>query len=120
MPPRDVNGFSLIEVLVALAVFSLAAMALLNLAGENTRAATAIETRALASVVAENRAVEAVTAPAPPPLGLTQGQEAAGGRSWRWTRLVSPTTDPEVLKVDIAVLDGTRTAAELTVFRGAQ
>ncbi|MFP5297125.1 MAG: prepilin-type N-terminal cleavage/methylation domain-containing protein, partial [Alphaproteobacteria bacterium] len=39
------QGFSLVELLVALAVFSLAAMALLNLSGENTRSAARVEDR---------------------------------------------------------------------------
>ena len=57
------SGFTLIEMLVALAVFSLAAMALLNLSGENTRTAARVETRTLGGVVAENLAVEAATLP---------------------------------------------------------
>jgi len=50
------RGFSLIELLVALAVFALAVLALLNLAGESTRTAVLLEERVLAGVVAENRA----------------------------------------------------------------
>lgn len=41
-------GFTLIEMLVALAVFALAAMALLNLSGEATRSAVRLEARTLA------------------------------------------------------------------------
>ena len=57
------QGFSLVELLVALAVFSLAAMALLNLSGENTRSAARVEDRTLGGVVAENLAVEAAVTP---------------------------------------------------------
>ncbi|MDP2117618.1 MAG: type II secretion system protein GspI, partial [Brevundimonas sp.] len=53
----------MIELLVALAVFSVAALALLNLAGENSRSAARVETRTLGGVVAENLAVEAMIAP---------------------------------------------------------
>src|SRR5690606_12602256 len=59
---RRAWGFSLIELLVALAVFSLVALALLNLAGENTRTAVVIEERVLAGVVADNRAIEVMLA----------------------------------------------------------
>ena len=52
MPRRE--GFTLLETLVAMAIFSLAVMALLNLAGENTRTAAIVEERTLAGVVAEN------------------------------------------------------------------
>ena len=112
-------GFTLIELLVALAVFSLAVLALLNVSGENVRTAGAIESRVLAGVVADNRAVEVLTALAPPAPGFAVGQEAAGGRLWRWTRLVTPTPDPELLRIDITVaeLESRGTLATVTLFR---
>ena len=120
MRPTAEAGFTLIELLVALAVFSLAALALLNVSGENVRTASFIENRVLAGVVADNRAVEILTAPEPPPIGTGAGQETVGGRAWRWTRRVSPTADPQLLRVDIVVAapDSSKTLAEVTVFRG--
>lgn len=114
------RGFTLVELLVALAVFSLAVMALLNLTGENLRTAGALEQRLLAQVVAENRAVEALTAPTPPALGGANGEEPAGGRTWRWRRDVAPTADPDILRVVVTVApeDSDRIAAEVVVFRG--
>ncbi|WGM37648.1 type II secretion system minor pseudopilin GspI [Caulobacter sp. NIBR1757] len=119
---RDRAGFTLIELLVALTVFSLAAMALINLSGENTRAAGRIETKALAAVVAENRAVEALTSDRPPPLGVANGVEQAGMRTWRWSRKVAATGDPDILRIDIVVLDPAtpRPASVLTVFRSVR
>jgi len=120
MRQPDERGFTLLELLVALAVFSLAVMALLNLVAENIRTAGALEARVIARVVADNRAVEVLTAVEPPAPGEAQGEERAAGRTWRWTRLVSPTDDPDILRVDIAVRgEGLRQAmAESTVFRG--
>jgi len=117
---RGRNGFTLIELLVALGVFSLAVVALLNVTGENTRTAVAVETRVLAGVVADNRAVEALTAVEPPPPGFSNGTERAGGRDWLWTRQVSATPDPAILRVDVRVAEAgrARTVAEVTLFRG--
>jgi general secretion pathway protein I len=116
---RAEAGFTLLELLVALAVFSLAVAALLNLAGENTRAAALVEERVLAAIVAENRAVELLTGPAPPAEGRTSGQEEAGERVWLWTTTVAATEDPEILRIEVAVrpegLD--RTVGEVTAFR---
>lgn len=112
----DRAGFTLIEMLVALAVFSLAALALLNLAGENTRTQGRVETRVLAGIVAENLAVEAVAAPAAPGVGESVGETTLAGRSWNWVRAVSATDDPEMVRIDISVLDGASEAAALTVF----
>ena len=113
------RGFSLIELLVALAVFSLAVLALLNLAGENTRAAVVIEERVLAGVVAENRAIEAMVEPLDVLASASSGSELAGDQQWRWTREVLPTEDPGIVHIAISVRPAQeqRLAAELSVFR---
>lgn len=118
---RDTAGFSLIEMLVALAVFSLVVLGLLNLAGENTRTAFVIEERLLAGVVADNRAVEAMTLRAAELAGATAGTEDAGGRTWRWTRKMGETDDGGIVRIDIDVMpDGEdRIAAEASLFIGA-
>lgn len=110
------QGFTLIEMLVALAVFGLAAMALLNLSGENTRSAARVETRTLGGVVAENLAVEAATIPAIGE-GTASGEVALAGRRWRWTRVVAPTDVPGMLRIDVRVSDAEGQAAERTLFR---
>jgi len=112
-------GFSLIEMLVALAVFALAVLGLLNLAGESTRTAVAIEERVLAAVVADNVAVEAATLDVRDLADEASGSEEAGGRDWRWTRRSSPTADPSLLRVDIRVSPPgeERVAAEVALFR---
>ena len=113
-------GFTLIEMLVALAVFSLAALALLNLTGENMRSAVRAETRTFGGVVAENLAVEAVIARDPPSQGTRGGQVQLAGRDWRWTRTVTATADPGILRIDVSVSDGGEHAADLAVFRSVR
>ena len=110
------QGFSLVELLVALAVFSLAAMALLNLSGENTRSAARVETRTLGGLVAENIAVEAMIAPAIPE-GETSGVVSLAGRQWRWIRTVAATDDPELQRIDIRVVTDEGQAADRSLFR---
>jgi general secretion pathway protein I len=119
---RSEAGFTLIELLVALAIFSLAVLALLNLAGENTRASGRLQDRILAEVVLDNRAIEAVTSVAPPALGRVSGAERVAGRPWLWTRQVSRTDDPSILRVDIAVMApaSRQPAAAATLFRAAR
>lgn len=118
---RRVEGFSLLEMLVALAVFGLVVLALLNLAGENTRTAAVIEERVLAGVVADNRAVEAAVEPLDALARAVEGNEQLGDRDWRWTRTVATTDDAGVVRVEIAVrpADAERIVAEATVFRSA-
>lgn len=116
------DGFSLIELLVALAVFSLAAVALLNLAGESTRTAATLEERVMAGVIADNRTVEAVAPETPPPPGLSEGVDRLADRDWRWTRLITATADPDILRVEVRVMppDGASTVAEVVAFRSAR
>jgi general secretion pathway protein I len=110
------GGFTLVEMLVALAVFSLAAMALLNLSGESTRSAQRAETRTLGGMVAENVAIEAAVAPSLGE-GETSGQSDLGGRRWGWTRAVSATADPDLLRIDVRVRDEEGQVADRTLFR---
>jgi len=114
------HGFSLIEMLVALAVLSLAVLGLLNLSGENTRSAVIIHERVMAGVVAENRAVEAMIQPFRLLGTETAGVESAGDLDWRWTRTLRETDDAGIVRVDIEVrpLHEERIAAELSMFRG--
>jgi general secretion pathway protein I len=117
---RD-DGFSLLEVMVALAVFSLGALALLNVMGESQRSQAINEARAVARIVAENRLVEAMATTSPPPAGASSGREEALGRIWFWEMNVAPSPDPRLLRIDVLVHEdqGTQTLAELSTFRGA-
>lgn len=112
------GGFTLIECLVALAVFGLAAMALLNLSGESTRSAARVETRTLGGIVADNVAAEAMIA-RDLPSGSTAGQASLGGREWRWVRVVSATDMPGVGRIDVRVFADEEQAAERVLFRAA-
>jgi general secretion pathway protein I len=116
------RGFSLLEVLVALAVFSMGALALLNVVGEGARNQSAADARALARIIAENRMVEVMAADVPPSPGLASGEEEAMTRRFAWDQSVAPTENPAILRIDVRVrrIEGTQTLAELTTFRAAR
>lgn len=113
-------GFTLVEMLVALAILSLAALALLRLNGAVAANGARLGTQAGAQIVARNLAVEALTDPVPPTLGQAGGVVVNGGQRWTWTRITGPSPEPRIQMIQIAVdaeLDGAR--ASLTVFRRA-
>ncbi|HEU0067179.1 MAG TPA: type II secretion system minor pseudopilin GspI [Sphingomonas sp.] len=101
------HGFTLIEVMVALIVFSLAALALMRLQGATIRGAVTLDTTIAAQMVARTVAVEAVTDPQAPVLGRVDGRSVNGGRDWRWTRQVTGTGDPRIVRIDVGVADRT-------------
>ncbi len=89
--------------LVALAVFSLAALALVRLQGVTLHTAADLDSKAMGQIVARNLMVEVQTDPAPPSLGNEEGDVDNGGRRWHWTREVRATDDKRVLQVDLTV-----------------
>jgi general secretion pathway protein I len=115
------QGFTLIEMMVALAVFSLAALALLRLQGATVTSTDVIERRALGQIVANNLAVETITDAVPPPLGKSEGAVENGGRQWRWTRITKRTADVRIVRIDINVVDQFgRPGGALSLARTAQ
>ncbi|WEK43441.1 MAG: type II secretion system minor pseudopilin GspI [Candidatus Sphingomonas colombiensis] len=112
------HGFTLIEIMVALIVFSLAALALIRLEGATIRSTGVLDTTLLAQTVARNIAIEAVTDAAPPPAGKAEGTEHNGGADWHWVRQVSAIGDGQVMRVDVSVAgrDG-RQISHLTMVR---
>ena len=103
------TGFTLIEMMVALAVFSLAALALIRLEGASFRGAATVDRSLLAGIVARNVAVDALTVGQAADVGTAQGEETNGRRAWRWTRTVSPVGDGNrVLRIDVTVADARR------------
>lgn len=91
--------------MVALAVFSLAALALLRLEGATLRSTGILQSTLLAQMVARNVAIDTVTSAQAPVNGRSSGAEQNGGRVWRWTRDVQPTGDASVQRIDVAVAD---------------
>lgn len=113
-------GFSLIEMLVALAVFSLAVLALLNLSGQNARTAVLVEEQVLAGVVADNIAAESLLASPEALAAASEGAETAGEIEWRWRRRLVPTDVAGMVRVEIDVLAAgePRVVVARSVFRG--
>ena len=116
---RSHEGFTLIEMLVALAIFSLAALALLRLGGATATNSASLSEQAIAQLVARNLAVETLTDPQAPAFGASQGDAVNAGRRWRWTRTVTRSPEARIQLIEIAVQPeaGGPGRATLTIFR---
>jgi general secretion pathway protein I len=100
---KDQQGFTLIEVLAAVAVLALALGATITGASQYAANAAYLRDKAIASWVARNKLVELHLAPARPELGKSDGTEDMAGREWRWRMEVQKTPDDKVRRVDVYV-----------------
>lgn len=96
-------GFTLIEVMLALAVFSIAGIALLTTANNNARNVGYLETKMFASWVASNQLVAANLDSKWPPKNNVKGEEELAGRTWFWHKKVIETTDKDMRAIVIEV-----------------
>jgi len=97
------TGFSLMEVLIALAVLAIAMAALVESAGSFTSNQAYIENKTFAHWVALNQMAEQRIADSRLVVGGQEGQEEMAGRIWRWKNQISATPDPDVMKVEVSV-----------------
>jgi general secretion pathway protein I len=111
-------GFTLIEVLVALAIFSLAALAMLRLQGAAMGTTARLDEKAVAAIVARNQAIAVTLQQQALPLGSSSGEETNAGRRWRWSQSVTRGTNPRLQQIEIKVAGPAGdTAASLFVVR---
>jgi general secretion pathway protein I len=97
------DGFTLVEVLVALAIISIALLAALRVAGGGTNSVGELRARLLAGWVAENILAEQRARGDWPPAGILTGTQHQGGTEFSWREEVIATPNPAFRRVDIHV-----------------
>jgi len=96
-------GFTLVEVLVALAIVSIALMSALRAAGQGTNNVGELRSRLLAGWVAENLLAEHRARRDWLPLGIQRGVGREGGLDFAWREEVIATPNPAFRRVDVRV-----------------
>ena len=97
------NGFTLVEVLVALAIIAIALLAALRVAGAGTSSVGELRARLLAGWVAENVLAEQRARGEWPPPGILKGSQRQGGLEFAWREEVITTPNAAFRRVDIRV-----------------
>ena len=96
-------GFTLIEVLVALAIVSIALLSPLRAAGQGTNNVDELRSRLLAGWVAENLLAEHRARADWLPLGIQRGTSREGGLDFAWREEVIATPNAAFRRVDVRV-----------------
>ncbi|WP_263144224.1 type II secretion system minor pseudopilin GspI [Pseudomonas sp. RIT-PI-AD] len=97
------RGFTLLEVLVALAIFALVAASVLTASTSSLKNAARLEDKTLAMWVADNQLSEMQLADPPPGDGREQGELDYAGRRWQWQTQTEATSDPDMRRVQVWV-----------------
>ena len=96
-------GFTLVEILVSLAILSTILGALIQTAGANAANAGRLRDRAVAEWVANNQLAQMQLSQSFPEVGTRNGDEEMFGVRWYWKSIVQKVEDEDLRRVDIEV-----------------
>jgi general secretion pathway protein I len=97
------RGFTIIEVMVALAIVAFALTAIAASMGQMIDAANAMRDRTYASWIAQNKIAEMRLANVLPEVTSTSGEIDYAGTEWAWRAVVSETGVENLFRVDVTV-----------------
>lgn len=100
---RGGAGFTLIEILVALAIIAIALTAVVAETGQHVSSTIHMRDRTLAHWVAMNRVTEQLATDQWPGVGTSNGIADMADREWFWTMRVSATPDSDIRRIDVEV-----------------
>lgn len=98
-------AFTLLEVLVALAILAISATAVIRQTGGSLSQLAALQSKTIAMAVAENQLDLAIAGDAFPPVGRNTRTVSFSGQRWLVKTEVSSTTEPWLHKVEVTVSD---------------
>lgn len=104
MRMRAQRGFTLLEILVALAVLALAMGAVINAVSDYTGTVSHLRDRTFANWVARNVLNDYQARIEWPRVGEIKGSTEMGSQEWDWVARVSQTDEGELRRMDVEVM----------------
>lgn len=100
---KTVKGFTLVEVLVALAIAAVGLAATFGAVNQAAFNTYYLREQTLANWVAANKIAEIRVAPELPDYEEADGEMEMAGRIWRWSVTVNPTPAENLIRIDVEV-----------------
>jgi len=99
---RRVRGLTLLEVLVALAVFATAALSVMKAVSQHLNTLGYLEEKTFAAMVADNEMAK-IRLSGEIPTTARRGKSELAGREWHWRQEVIKTSDNEFRAIRVKV-----------------
>jgi general secretion pathway protein I len=103
MRSPDSRGFTLIEVVVALAILGIGMLAVFKTIGDTVNNVEVLRDRSFAQWIADNRITEVRLTGEMPSVEDTAGEVEFAGRQWHWVSTVSQTQVRGLRRIDVSV-----------------
>lgn len=97
------HGMTLIEVMVALAIFAITGVAILKATGDHIGSVGQIEEITFATWVANNQLARSHLDDQWPPQNNQRGSTEMAGRTWFWQQIVTKTNDEDLRSIEVKV-----------------
>lgn len=98
------NGFTLLEILIALAILAIGLAAAMRAIGAASNTSYDLKQRLLAQWVAENRVAEIKARSIWPDVGTSEGEAEQAGQRFVWQQTVTTTPNQAFRRVEVKVL----------------
>ena len=118
MTRRGIRGFTLLEVMVALAIVSIGLIAAFNAVIQMAHSTAVLRERALADWIAMNEITTIRISGEFPDVGSFDGDAEFAGLEWRWKADISETGVADLRRIDLSVAHEERPDEPVTIVSG--